>query len=155
MLYATRVHHTILYYTMEWILGESYQANPGKSQTMMCFPVHRCPGLPAAAANHFPSNFRLMFHSLKWCPTAPKATQRGPKGMPFGHHVRYFGHTGESVKTMVSCRRNNYFESRRGSPETSCAALCAACFSTCLSEPLSLILWRFAIQRGSRGKAHE
>ena len=52
------------------------------------------------------------------------------------------------VKIMVPSKQNHDSQGRRGSPETSCAAPCAQCFSTLLSE--QFLLRSFA-NLGSKG----
>ena len=64
----------------------------------------------------------------------PKPAKRVPKGYPLVVISGHFGGTSGNLRTMVSCTRNHRFHGCRGSPETSCAALCAQCFSTWLPQ---------------------
>ena len=103
------------------------------------------PKLPQIIAFHL---FRPVFNRFlipRDCAQRPqKSTEGHPKVYKLDTIFDCFGGTGGNVKPMVSCQRNCRLEGRRGSRETSCAGLCAQCFSTCFSERLSfdsLLIW--------------
>ena len=62
--------------------------------------------------------------------------------VPQETHFESFSGYGWNMKAMVSWKRNHNFDGWRGSRESSCAALCAQCFSTCFSEWVFCYFWR-------------
>ena len=61
-----------------------------------------------------------------------------PKVVPTGNIWSPLEGIAGNVKTIASRIRNHHFEGCRGSRETSCAAVCAQCFSRCFPEQVFL-----------------
>ena len=88
--------------------------------------------------------------SLKIAQGFQKSSKRVPKGCPLEAIVGHFGSTSGKWKIMVSCKRNHRFHGLRGSPGTSCAALCAAHFSIWSSRGCFLICYLSGLHLGAK-----